>query len=78
MVQLLRIGVLCLNEKGWQCLGVLSTLKSVTNEFHEIHIMSIKILSKKMTYGNECASPCTRIIGPLFYNESLQQTSLKN
>jgi len=34
--------------KAWQYLGILSTLKPVTNEFHEIRIMFINILSKKL------------------------------
>ena len=49
MVPLLRTGVLFLNEKARQYLGDLSTLKSVTNEFHEFHIMCINILSKKLS-----------------------------
>jgi hypothetical protein len=48
-LNLLRTRVLCLNEKAWQYLCVLSTLRSVINEFHEIHIMCIDIIFKKLS-----------------------------
>lgn len=47
-VQLLSIGVPCLNDKPGHHLAVLSTLRSVTSGVYEMQILCISILSMKL------------------------------
>jgi hypothetical protein len=50
-VKLLKLGVLFLYDQTWRHLGLLSTLKSVKNGVHDIHVMCINILSIKLRPG---------------------------